>query len=78
MTIASIVEELDGEILRLKQVRELLSNGSHFDSAKLTAASRKGNSKSPRTKKRVLSAQARQKIAEAQRKRWAAQKQASK
>ena len=79
MTIATIVEELDAEISRLKQVRELLSKGSRFNVDKLTAtAGQKRGPKGPLPKKRVLSAEARERIAAAQRKRWAAQKKASK
>ena len=78
MTIANIVEKLDGEIALLQQARKLLSNGSRLDTAKLTAVVGKGSVKSTRIKKRVLSPEARQKIAEAQRKRWAAQRKAAK
>lgn len=79
MTIATILEELDAEISRLEQVRELLSKGSRFNADKLTAATaQKRGPKGRRAKKRVLSAEAREKIAAAQRKRWAAQKKASK
>jgi hypothetical protein len=78
MTIASIVEELDAEILKLQQARKLLSNGSRLDTVKLTAAAGKGSASSPQAKKRVLSPEARKRIAEAQRKRWAAVKRAAK
>lgn len=69
MTIANIIEELDAEIARLEQVRTLLSNGrglrvSNPSVGNVVAA----------PKKRTLSPEARKKIAEAQRKRWAAQK----
>jgi hypothetical protein len=78
MTIASIVEELDAEIARLREARRLLSNDSRLDNAKSTAAAPKDNVKRQRTKKRTLSAETREKIAEAQRKRWAAQRKAAK
>ncbi|HEY2471369.1 MAG TPA: hypothetical protein VGI45_26490 [Terracidiphilus sp.] len=68
MTIANIVDELDAEIARLHQVKKLLSNGSNVRPGNQVAK------KSPGRKKRTLSAEARKKIAEAQRKRWAAQK----
>lgn len=71
MTIENIVAELDAEISRLEQVRNLLSNG-----AGLFAGRNSGDGVS--RKKRVLSPEARQRIAEAQRKRWAAQKKAAK
>ncbi len=78
MSIEKIVEQLDTEIARLEQARKLLSNGSRLDTAKLAAATRKGSAKNPHTRKRTLSLEARQKIAEAQRKRWAAQRKAAK
>jgi hypothetical protein len=69
MTIANIIEELDAEIARLQQVRALLSNGRGAGPGGSTGTVRR---------KRVLSAEAREKIAAAQRKRWAAQKRAAK
>ncbi len=75
MTIASIVEELDAEIARLQQARKLLSNGSHLTGASLTVVSEAFSATKPvRRKKRAFSSEARQKMAEAQRKRWANQK----
>ena len=76
MTIATIIEELDAEIARLQQVKALLSNGRKRAAANLATAAARGLSKV--RKKRVLSPEARQRIAEAQRKRWAAQKRANK
>lgn len=71
MTIDSILSQLDSEIARLTQVRALLAN-----SAKSTTklAGPKVGKTGTRRKKRVLSAEARKRIADAQRKRWAAQK----
>jgi len=83
MAIESIIAQLDAEIARLKQVRNLLSATGKVE-AKITAV--KGTStKKTRGKakavaaaktpvKRVLSPEARKAIADAQRKRWAAQK----
>jgi hypothetical protein len=72
MTIESILSEIDAEIARLTQVRKLLgSSGANSTTApkhKAAAGSRKGR------KPRVLSAEARKRIADAQRKRWAAQR----
>ena len=65
MTVESILASIDSEIARLQQVRALLSS----DSSKSAAG--------PIRKPRKLSAAARKKIAEAQRKRWAKQKKAS-
>lgn len=75
MTIDSILAQLDSEIARLTQVRALLAS-----SAKTTTkfALPKAGRGATRRKKRVLSAEARKRIADAQRKRWAAQKAKSK
>jgi hypothetical protein len=72
MAIDSILAQLDAEIARLVQARSLLASSGKV-TAKLTErknakTSQKGG------KKRVLSAEARKRIADAQRKRWAAQK----
>jgi hypothetical protein len=75
MTIDSILAQLDTEIARLTQVRALLAS-----SAKSTTklAVPKAGKAAKRRKKRVLSAEARKRIADAQRKRWAAQRAKSK
>ena len=71
MSIESILAEIDAEIARLTQVRSLLA-GSR---AVISSGSKSKTSKTPdKRKKRVLSADARKRIADAQRKRWAAQK----
>jgi hypothetical protein len=78
MAIDSVIAQIDSEIERLTQVRALLANtgkasvATHNGRAKKTAAKRKPG------RKRVLSAEARKRIADAQRKRWAAQKAKSK
>jgi hypothetical protein len=75
MSIESILTEIDAEIARLTQVRSLLA-GTRTVS---TSVSKSKTGKGPgRKKKRVLSAEARKRIADAQRKRWAAQKAKSK
>jgi hypothetical protein len=75
MSIETILAEIDAEIARLTQVRSLLA-GTRTVSASGTKSK---TSKGPgRKKKRVLSADARKRIADAQRKRWAAQKAKSK
>jgi hypothetical protein len=68
MAIAEILAEIDSEIARLEQVRKLLSDGRNVQPGGHVA--KKGTGR----KKRRLSAEARKKIADAQRKRWAAQK----
>ena len=76
MAIDSILEQIDAEIARLTQARSLLAS---MGKAAVKVTERK-NKKSPagakgKTKKtRVLSPEARKRIADAQRKRWAAQK----
>jgi len=74
MASETILALIDAEITKLKQVRAVLANASGI-STKLNSASVKkavGKVKTP--KKRVLSPEARKRIADAQRKRWAAQK----
>jgi len=66
MQTSAIITAIDEEIAQLRQVRDLLAGG--------------GNSRSirPAVKRRVLSPEARKRIADAQRRRWAAQKKADK
>ncbi len=80
MAIENIIAQLDAEIARLKQVRNLLSATGKVE-AKITAVKGKPTKKTrgkgapkAKTVKRVLSPEARKAIADAQRKRWAAQK----
>jgi hypothetical protein len=88
MAFDNIIAHLDAEIARLKQVRSLLSATGKVE-AKISAAkptpakatpkkaAKKAAAVTTATKapaKRVLSPEARQAIADAQRKRWAAQK----
>jgi hypothetical protein len=59
MPIPEILKQIDAEIARLKQIRNILA----------------GETPPPKLKaKRSLSAEARQRIGEAQRRRWAAEK----
>ena len=78
MPIESILIEIDAEIARLTQIRNLLSNtgaaAEKVTGTKAKTASAKVKGKKPR----VLSPEARKRIADAQRKRWAAQKAKSK
>lgn len=71
MTIEGIVQELDAEIARLQQARKLLSNGSRLNAISLAALDGAATPKAG-PGKRTLSPEARKRIAEAQRKRWAA------
>jgi hypothetical protein len=86
MAIESIIAQLDAEISRLNQVRNLLSATGKVE-AKITTAVKGKPGRKPKAKtakapvrgkkagvKRVLSPEARKAIADAQRRRWAAQK----
>jgi hypothetical protein len=76
MSIESILAQIDTEIATLTQARSLLANTGKVTTNvtgrknKKSPAKAKGKAK----KKRVLSPEARKRIADAQRKRWAAQK----
>ncbi|HEY2857041.1 MAG TPA: hypothetical protein VGJ21_01330 [Terracidiphilus sp.] len=77
MTIDSILSEIDAEIARLTQARNLLATagaGAGRSAASGRAAKKTANGR----KKRVLSPEARKRIADAQRRRWAAQKSKAK
>lgn len=66
METASLITAIDDEIARLTQVRNLL------------AGTRNGTTFTGRPPRRPLSAAARKRISEAQKRRWAAQKKAQK
>jgi hypothetical protein len=81
MSTDNILVQIDAEIARLTQARSLLANIGTA-AVKVTATTTqapvvKAKAKT-RKKKRVLSAEARKRIADAQRKRWAAQKATTK
>jgi len=67
MSIDSILAELDAEIKHLQQVRSLLTGHGSTTNLHATATTKPA----PKRRKRQMSAEARAKIAEAQRKRWA-------
>jgi hypothetical protein len=77
MAIDSILALIDAEIASLTQVRSLLGSTSKV-AVKVTEPITKKVAKSAPAakakKRRVLSPEARKRIADAQRKRWAAQK----
>jgi hypothetical protein len=78
MELNQIVAALDEEIGRLQQVRDLLTEKKgHVAHAATSFVFGANQTKKPR-KKRHMSAEARERIAAAQRKRWAAQKKAAK
>ena len=70
MAIESILNEIDAEIARLQEVKKLLSSAGVESGKKSTAGKKRS--------KRKLSPDARERIAAAQRKRWAAQKKSAK
>jgi hypothetical protein len=77
MAIENILAQIDSEIARLTQARALLASlGSAPTTSGRKAA--KTSAKAKTRKKRVLSADARKRIADAQRKRWAAVRAKSK
>jgi hypothetical protein len=75
MAIESIIAQIDAEIARLTQVRSMLANtGKSPAKAERKAKKAPAKTKSKAKKTRVLSPEARKRIADAQRKRWAAHK----
>jgi len=71
MTIEHILSQIDFEIASLTQARKILAGiGSKSTDGSRKAA--KAVSKAIPAKKRILSADARKRIADAQRRRWAA------
>lgn len=77
MTTQQILTAIDEEISRLQQVRQLLSeDGSN--PRRTTATSFAFDSNTVARKRKPLSKAARERIAAAQRKRWAKQKAAAK
>ena len=68
MTMTDILSSIDAEIARLQEARNLLAG-----SVANTRAIKKSATKK-KTGKRVMSAEARKRIGDAQRKRWAGQK----
>lgn len=71
MATESILSQIDAEIARLTQARELLAKSSgNF----LSLLENKEKSLPGKKKKHILSPEARKRIADAQRRRWAAQR----
>ena len=75
MSISAIVEELDSEIARLQRAKEILSG---LTTSLSPFASPRGGGDGASIKKRVFSPEARRRMAEAQRRRWAEQKKSTK
>jgi hypothetical protein len=80
MSIESILSLIDAEIASLTQVRTLLSSTGKVEAkvAELKTKKTEKAAKTKRKKRRALSPEARKRIADAQRKRWAALKAKSK
>jgi len=79
MAIESIVALIDEEIAKLTQIRTLLATTTGSTSYKVVGPKgKKALAAAKGKKRRVLSPEARKRIADAQRKRWAAQKAKSK
>lgn len=74
MAIDSLIAQIDAEIARLNEVRSLLSSAGKTAVPARNGRAQKASAKSATRRKRVLSPEARKRIADAQRKRWAAQK----
>lgn len=74
MSIDLIVQQIDSEIARLTQARALLAGIGKSVTVSPAVAAKSAPVKAAKKKKRVLSPEARKRIADAQRKRWAAQK----
>ena len=78
MNTAKMIAALDEELARLRQVRDLLAGGASEEPVKRKRgrpAKTAMKTVAPAVvKKRNLSDEARQRIAEAQKRRWAAQK----
>lgn len=77
MGTTEILAAINEEIERLQQVKQLLG-GSSAGNGLVHKVANQGAAKVVTAKKRVLSPEARKRIADAQRKRWAAQKKAAK
>jgi hypothetical protein len=78
MSIESILAQIDEEIAKLTQIRSLLATTGAAAKKVAGPRAKKTPVKTKSQKRRVLSPEARKRIADAQRKRWAAQKAKSK
>ncbi len=74
MVTNSILAQVDSEIARLTKVRSLLAAAGDIAVTVQNGKVKKASLKTKTGKKHVLSAEARKRIADAQRKRWAALK----
>lgn len=72
MASESILAQIDAEIAKLLEARKILAKATLLGGTSIARAVKKAAVKAP--KKRVLSPEARKRIADAQRRRWAAQR----
>lgn len=80
MSIDSILALIDAEIASLTQVRSLLGSAGKVEAeaAELKTKKTAKAAKTQKKKRRAMSSEARKRIADAQRKRWAALKSKAK
>lgn len=78
MAMESILAQIDAEIARLTHIRSLLTSGSDVTAKLRGSKATKAPAKAKGKVRRLLSPEARKRIADAQRRRWAAQKAKSK
>jgi hypothetical protein len=74
MAIESILAQIDEEIAKLTQIRNLLASTGTATKKVAEHKAKKAPAKAAGKKRSTLSPEARKRIADAQRKRWAAQK----
>lgn len=75
MAIESLISQIDAEIDRLMQAKKLLQGAAEVQTARKPGRKAKPADVTGKVK-RVLSPEARKRIADAQKKRWAAQRKA--
>ena len=78
MAIETILSQIDAEIERLQQVRKLLTTGTAVTAPAAKTPGRKTRVAKKAKGKRVLSPEARKRIGDAQKRRWAAQRKTKK
>jgi hypothetical protein len=74
MAIDTILSQIDEEIARLTQIRGLLANSGMVATKATGSKAKKAVAKVKEKQTRILSPEARKRIADAQRRRWAAEK----
>lgn len=78
MSIESILSQVDAEIARLTQVKNLLMGSPASSPAGRGRKAKSAPAKTATKRARVLSPEARKRIADAQKRRWAAQRSKAK